>query len=87
MVSTTSCAPLCKGRPCAITSIRRLSFRLVLVMLRSDTRTCVATLAPASLQTRAVARSNGPARLRNAPDVAQAARWLPRGSRERRHRH
>ena len=43
VVSTASCAPLCRGSPCARTSTRRLSRRLV-ATLRSDTRTWVATL-------------------------------------------
>ena len=86
VVSTASCAPLCRGNPCAITSIHRLSSRFVLETFRSDTKTFVATRAPASLQTLAAARSSGPARLLRAPDVAHAARWSPRESRERRHR-
>ena len=57
-----------------MTSILRLSIRLVVVRLRSDTSTLVVTLAPASLHTRAAARSKGPARLRKAPEVAHAAR-------------
>ena len=67
VVSTASWVPLCRGSPCAMTSIRRLSCLLVRGTLRSDTKTCVATRAPASRHTRAVARSNGPARLRKAP--------------------
>ena len=86
VVSTASCAPLYRGSPCAMASIRRLSSLLVVVTLRSVTRTCVRTLAPASLHTRAAARSRGPALLRNAPDVAHAARWSPKESRGRRHR-
>ena len=86
VVSTASCAPLGRGNPCAITSIHRLSSRFVLETFRSDTKTFVATRAPASLQTLAAARSSGPARLLRAPDVAHAARWSPRESRERRHR-
>ena len=49
VVSTASCAPLCRGSPCAITSIRRLSSRFVLETFRSDTKTFVATRAPASV--------------------------------------
>ena len=86
VVSTANWAPLYRGSPCAMTSIRRLSSLLVVVTLRSVTRTCVRTLAPASLHTRAAARSRGPALLRNAPDVAHAARWSPKESRGRRHR-
>ena len=79
MVSTASCAPCHKGKPLAMTSMRRSSNRLTM-MLRS---VLVVTRAPASRHTRAAARSNGHPRLRRAPDLAQAARWSPRGSRGR----
>ena len=55
-------------------------------MLKFEIRVCVVTLAPASLQTRAAARSKGVHRLRSAPDLGHAARWSPRGSKARRHR-
>ena len=48
-----------RGKPFAMTSIRRFSMRWTVGMLRSESRVCVVTLAPASLQTRAAARSNG----------------------------
>ena len=41
---------------------------------------CVVTLAPASLQMRAAARSKQVPRLPSAPDIGHAAWWSPRGS-------
>ena len=85
VVSTASCAPFHKGKPLAMTSMRRSSKRAT-ATFRSRTSVLQVTRAPASLQTRAAARSSGHPRLRKAPDLAQAARWSPRGSRGRRHR-
>ena len=85
-VSMANWLPSQRGKPFAMTSIHRLSMRWKVGMLRSEIRVCVVTLAPASLQTRAAARSKGVPRLRSAPDLGLAARWSPRGSKARRHR-
>ena len=55
-------------------------------MLRFERRVRVVTLAPVSLQMRAAARSRGVPQLRSALDLGHAARWSPRGSKDRRHR-
>ena len=86
VVSMANWLPPQRGKPFAMTSIRRLSMRWTVGMLRSESRVCVVTLAPASLQTRAAARSKGVPLLRSAPDLGHAARWSPRGSKARRHR-
>ena len=86
VVSTASCAPPHSGRPLAMTSILLSSWVSTWSMLRSTIRVLVVTLAPASLQILAAARSRGPPRLRKIPACAQAARWSPKGSRARRHR-
>ena len=54
-----------------------------ITMFMSATRTLRATRAPASRQTRARACSSGSARVGRTPEVAQAARWSPKGSRLR----
>ena len=59
VVSIANWFPPQGGKPFAMTSIRRLSMRWTVGMLRSEIRVCVATLAPASLQTRAAAHSKG----------------------------
>ena len=59
VVSMANWLPPQRGKPFAMTSIRRLSMRWTVGMLRSEIRVCVVTLAPASLQTRAAARSKG----------------------------
>ena len=56
-------------------------------MSRSRTTTLVDTRAPVSRQTLAAADSTGKPRLSNTPTTAQAARWWPRTSRRRPHRH
>ena len=56
VVSTASWEPFQRGRPFAITSIRRSSWRVAPVF-KSRTKTLVLTRAPASLQIRAAARS------------------------------
>ena len=86
VVSTASCAPPHSGRPLAMTSIRLSSWVSTWSMLRSMLLALVVTLAPASLQIRAAARSRGPPRLRKIPAWAQAARWSPKGLSARRHR-
>ena len=86
VVSTASCAPPHSGRPLAMTSILLSSWVSTWSMLKSTIRVLVVTLAPASLQILAAARSRGPPRLRKIPACAQAARWSPKGSRARRHR-
>jgi len=58
VVSTASWTPPQRGSPLAITSMRRSSCPWV-AMLRSRRRTLAATVAPASLQMRAAARSCG----------------------------
>ena len=59
MVSTASCAPPHNGSPLAITSILLSSCRAMCSKLRSLSRVLVVTLAPASRQTLAAARSKG----------------------------
>ena len=76
-----------RWRPLAMTSIRRSSWRCKCWRLRSATLVLVVTRAPASRQIVAAARSRGTPRLRNIPACGHAARWSPRGSRARRHRH
>ena len=61
------------------TSMRRASATGTSTRM-SASRTLRATLAPASRQTRATACSSGRARVGRTPEVAQAARWSPRGS-------
>ena len=73
VVSTASCTPPHKGRPLAMTSMRLSSWRKR-TTLRSRTRACIATVAPASRHTLAAARSSGPPRERSTPDRGQAAR-------------
>ena len=58
VVSTATWTPPQSGKPFAMTSMRRSSCRQG-VTLRSRTKTLVATVAPASRQTRAAARSRG----------------------------
>ena len=72
VVSTASCTPPHKGRPLAMTSMRLSSWRTG-TTLRSRTRACIATVAPASRHTLAAARSSGPPRERSTPDRGQAA--------------
>ena len=85
VASTAIWHPPHKGKPFAMTSIRRSSRVWTLGMFKSATRVWVVTLAPASRQMRAAARSSGPPRLRNSPDCAQADRWSPSVSRVQRH--
>ena len=85
-MSTASCAPPHNGSPLAITSILLSSCRAMCSKLRSLSRVLVVTLAPASRQTLAAARSKGTPRPRKTPAWAHAARWSPNGSRMRRHR-
>ena len=66
-------------QPLAMTSMRRSSCREG-TTLRSRTKTCVTTVAPASLHTRAAARSMGPPRERNTRERGQASRWSPHAS-------
>ena len=72
MVSSARWAPFHRGRPLAMTSMRRSSCWWGWLILRSSTLVFVVARAPASLQMRAVARSSGPPRLRRIPDWAQA---------------
>ena len=67
------------GRPFAMTSMRLSSWRTG-TTLRSRTKTCVATVAPASRHTLAAARSSGLPRERNTRERGQAARWSPKAS-------
>ena len=55
MLSTASCTPPHKGKPFAMTSMHPSSGR-TRAAFRSRTRTCVATVAPASRHTLATAR-------------------------------
>ena len=86
VVSTASWAPPHSGRPLAMTSMRRSSWRAGSTF-KSLTSTLRATAAPASLHTRAAARSRGPPLARKMPERGQAARWSPQGSRCARQRH
>ena len=86
VVSTASWAPAHSGRPLAMASMRRLSWRAGSTF-KSLTSTLRATAAPASLRARAVARSRGPPLARKMPERGQAARWSPQGSRCARQRH
>ena len=70
---TASCMPPHRGKPLAMTSIRRSSPG-TLPTLRSLTNVCIATTAPASRQMRAAARSSGPPRARKTPDRGHAER-------------
>ena len=73
--------------PLAMTSKRRSSCRAAST-LRSRSRTLRATVAPASRQRRAAARSRGPPLTRRTPDRGHAARWSPNrsyGCRQRQH--
>ena len=65
VVSTASCAPPHNGSPLAITSILLSSCRAMCSKLRSLSRVLVVTLAPASRQTLAAARSKGTPRPRS----------------------
>ena len=82
-MSTASCAPCHKGKPLAMTSMRRSSNRLAMT-LRSRERVGGHARAGAGFPTHT--GGIGHPRPRRAPDLAQAARWSPRGSRGRRHR-
>ena len=64
------------GRPLAMTSMRPSSGRATWT-LRSRSSTEVATVAPASRQTRAAARSRDAPPARKWPDRGHAARWSP----------
>ena len=79
-------SPTPRGKPFAMTSMRRSSMCWTCWTLRSASRVWVVTRAPASRHTLAAARSSGPPRLRSTPGWAQAARWSPRESKVRRHR-
>ena len=79
VVSTASCEPPQSASPLAMTSMRRSSWRATST-LRSRSRTLRATVAPASRQTRAAARSRGPPLARRTPDRGHAARWSPKRS-------
>ena len=83
VVSTASCIPPRKGKPFAMSSMRLPSA----TTLRSRTKTCIATVAPASRHTLAAARSSGPPRERNTPERGQAATWSPKASCGWPHRH
>ena len=75
-VMLASWAPPHNSRPLAMTSFKSL------------TGTFRATAAPASLHTRAAARSRGPPLARKMPERGRAARrWSPQGSRCARQRH
>ena len=87
MVSIASCAPWKSGRPSAITSMRRSSMWSGRAMSRSRTRTFAETRPPASRHTLAAALSKAKPRRPNTPTVAHDARWWPRTSRGRPHRH
>ena len=76
VVSTASWTPPHNGKPLAMTSRRRSSWRST-TTLKSRRRTLVATVAPASRQTLAAARSSGMPRERKSPTRGQAARWSP----------
>ena len=79
VVSTASCEPPQSASPLAMTSMQRSSWRATST-LRSRSRTLRATVAPASRQTRAAARSRGPPLARRTPDRGHAARWSPKRS-------
>ena len=81
-----SCTPPKPGSPFATTRSRHPSDNCM-PRLRSRRKTFVATRAPASRQTRATARSSGPARRTSTPAVGQAVRWSPSGSRAPPQRH
>ena len=85
VVSTATCAPFQRGRPLAMTSIRRSSSRPGSTF-KSRSRTCCWTVAPASRQRRAAALSRGPPRERSTPERGHAATWSPRASKPRRQR-
>ena len=68
-----SCMPPHRGKPLAMTSIRRSSPG-TLPTLRSLTNVCIATTTPASRQMRAAARSSGPPRARKTPDRGHIAK-------------
>ena len=74
------------GSPFAMTSILLSSFLMVSV-LRSRRKTFVETVAPASRQIRATARSRAAPLDLKVPDRGQAARWSPKGSKGCWHRH
>ena len=78
VASRASWDPCQRGRPFATTSMRRASATGTSTFM-SASRTLRATLAPASRQTRATACSSGRARVGRTPEVAQAARWSPKG--------
>ena len=80
-MSTAGWAPPHSGRPLATTSNRRSSRRST-GRLRSARR-----VLEVPWQTRAAARSRAHPWLRRTPDVEHAARWSPRGSKRRWHRH
>ena len=86
VVSIARWEPCQNGSPCAMTFMVRSSTRWTARMLRSASRVCTVTRAPAFRHTRVVACSSGTARPRSTPARAQAERWLPYGSRMRRHR-
>ena len=67
------------GSPFAMTSILLSSFLMVSV-LRSRRKTFVETVAPASRQIRATARSRAAPLDLKVPDRGQAARWSPKVS-------
>ena len=87
MVSTASCAPCHKVNPSATISNRRPSSALWSARSMSRTKAFVVTLAPASRQTCAAAHSSGNPLLPRTPASEHAARWWPRESSWRPHRH
>ena len=80
VASTASCALCQSGRPLQTTSMRRASWTGTSIFMAASA-TLHPTRAPASWQTRAMARSRGNAREASTPDVEHAARWSPYASR------
>ena len=76
VASTATCEPCQSGSPLQTTSMRRASWTGTWRFMAASL-TFRPTRAPASWQTRAMARSRGKAREARTPDVAQAARWSP----------
>ena len=87
VVSSASWAPPKRGKPSARISSRRLSSELGSARSKFRRNAFVTTLPPASLQMRAPALSTANPRRPNAPALAHAARWWPKTSRGRSHRH
>ena len=86
VTSTANCAPWCAGNPETNTSMDLSSLAETATFI-SRRRVLNRTVAPASLQMRAIVLSGEPALVLNLPDLGHAALCLPRVSRGVPHSH